>query len=91
MTALEEQTVARYRRQPEIYYEEMVDISAATYDEYLRRQEEFKNIPFESKSVVRNKVYTDFIARAEQYLVTLILDDQLIAQNEEDETEYVRR
>jgi hypothetical protein len=46
LEALEVDVLAKYRRQPSIFYQEMSVYSAATYEEYLRREAEFANQPF---------------------------------------------
>ena len=46
LDALEVDVLAKYRRQPSIFYQEMSVYSASTYDEYLRREAEFANQPF---------------------------------------------
>ena len=46
LEALEVDVLAKYRRQPSIFYQEMSVYSASTYEEYLRREAEFANQPF---------------------------------------------
>jgi hypothetical protein len=91
LEALEVDVLAKYSRQPSIFYQEMSVYSAATYEEYLRREAEFANQPFQELTTVRKLVYDAFVERAGNYLITLVLDDQLLALNDEGESRYVPR
>lgn len=91
LEALEEDVQRKYKRQPSIYYQEMSVYSAETYEEYLRREAEFANQPFQELTTVRGLIYADFVERARHYLITLVLDDQLLALTDEGESQYVPR
>ena len=88
---MEEIVNLRFQNLPDDYLENAQVISAETIAEAARIQQQLDENPYVDAFVIRNNIYGEFLQNCSRYIVTLIMNDAFMAQNEKDHSISIER
>ena len=88
---MEEKVVERFVMLDSDYLQSVNVISEETIAEAMRIQKYLEENPYVESFVIRNSIYEDFLRNCSRYMVTLVMNDAFMAQNEKDHAIKIQR